>query len=85
MSASPIVDHSRRLFVGPRPLTSELNQRAQEGEKFKLDAIGARFPLPARRLGNDFLGGFALDVLGVTALAFGAAAIVLLPVFWSTG
>src|SRR5919108_665485 len=39
---------------------------------------------PAAPLGAGLalLGGFVLDVLGVTALAFGAAALVLLPVFW---
>ena len=61
--------------------TAQLADRTAPSERGKL--LGAN-DLVAALLGAGLalLGGFALDFLGVTALAFGAAAIVLLPVFW---
>src|ERR671924_415986 len=61
--------------------TAQLADRTSPAERGKL--LGAN-DLVAALLGAGLalLGGFVLDVLGVTALAFGAAALVLLPVFW---
>ncbi len=61
--------------------TAQLADSTAPAERGKL--LGAN-DLVAALLGAGLalLGGFALDFLGVTALAFGAAAIVLLPVFW---
>jgi MFS family permease len=61
--------------------TAQLADRTSPVERGKL--LGAN-DLVAALLGAGLalLGGFVLDVLGVTALAFGAAALVLLPIFW---
>jgi MFS family permease len=61
--------------------TAQLADRSSPAERGKL--LGAN-DLCASLLGAGLalLGGVVLDVLGVTALAFGAAALVLLPVFW---
>ena len=61
--------------------TAQLADRSSAAERGKLLGFN---DLGSALLGAGFalLGGFALDVLGVTALALGAAAIVLLPVFW---
>ena len=61
--------------------TAQLADRTSPAERGKL--LGAN-DLVAALLGAGLalLGGFVLDFLGVTALAFGAAALVLLPVFW---
>ncbi|HEY7707528.1 MAG TPA: MFS transporter [Gaiellaceae bacterium] len=61
--------------------TAQLADRTAPAERGKL--LGAN-DLVAALLGAALalLGGFVLEFLGVTALAFGAAAIVLLPVFW---
>jgi MFS family permease len=61
--------------------TSQLANRTSPVERGKL--LGANdFVSALLGAGLALLGGLVLDVLGVTALAFGAAAIVLLPVFW---
>ena len=61
--------------------TSQLANRTSPAERGKL--LGANDLVSALLgAGLALLGGLVLDVLGVTALAFGAAAIVLLPVFW---
>ena len=61
--------------------TSQLANRTSPAERGKL--LGANDLVSALLgAGLALLGGIVLDVLGVTALAFGAAAIVLLPVFW---
>ena len=61
--------------------TAQLADRTAPAERGKL--LGAN-DLGSALLGAGLalLGGVALDLLGVTALAFGAAALVLLPVFW---
>jgi MFS family permease len=61
--------------------TAQLADRSSAAERGKLLGFN---DLCAALLGAGLalLGGVVLDVLGVTALAFGAAAIVLLPVFW---
>ena len=61
--------------------TAQLADRTSPGERGKLLGFN---DLGSALLGAGLalLGGLVLDVLGVTALAFGAAAIVLLPVFW---
>ena len=61
--------------------TAQLADRTSPAERGKL--LGAN-DLVAALLGAGLalLGGFVLDFLGVTALAFGAAALVLLPIFW---
>ena len=61
--------------------TAQLADRSSPAERGKL--LGTN-DLIAALLGAGLalLGGLALDFLGVTALAFGAAALVLLPIFW---
>jgi MFS family permease len=61
--------------------TAQLADRSSPAERGKL--LGTN-DLCASLLGAGLalLGGVVLDVLGVTALAFGAAALVLLPIFW---
>lgn len=61
--------------------TAQLADRTSPAERGKLLGFN---DLGSALLGAGLalLGGFVLDVLGVTALAFGAAALVLLPVFW---
>ena len=61
--------------------TAQLADRSSAAERGKLLGFN---DLCASLLGAGLalLGGVVLDFLGVTALAFGAAAIVLLPVFW---
>ena len=61
--------------------TAQLADRSSPAERGKLLGLN---DLCASLLGAGLalLGGVVLDFLGVTALAFGAAAIVLLPVFW---
>jgi MFS family permease len=61
--------------------TAQLADRTAPAERGKL--LGANDLISALLgAGLALLGGVALDFLGVTALAFGAAALVLLPVFW---
>ncbi len=61
--------------------TAQLANRTSAAERGKL--LGANdFVSALLGAGLALLGGLVLDVLGVTALAFGAAALVLLPVFW---
>jgi MFS family permease len=61
--------------------TAQLADRSSPAERGKL--LGTN-DLIAALLGAGLalLGGLALEFLGVTALAFGAAALVLLPIFW---
>jgi MFS family permease len=61
--------------------TAQLSDRSSAAERGKL--LGAN-DLCASLLGAGLalLGGVVLEVLGVTAFAFGAAALVLVPVFW---
>jgi MFS family permease len=61
--------------------TAQLADRTAPAERGKLLGFN---DLCSALLGAALalLGGLALDFLGVTALAFGAAALVLLPVFW---
>jgi len=61
--------------------TAQLADRASAAERGKLLGFN---DLGSALLGAclALLGGAVLDLLGVTALAFGAAALVLLPIFW---
>jgi MFS family permease len=61
--------------------TAQLADRTSPAERGKLLGFN---DLGSALLGAGLalLGGFVLEVLGVTAFAFGAAALVLLPVFW---
>lgn len=65
-------------FVAATAQLADRTSPAERGRLLGLNDLGSAL-LGA---GLALLGGFVLDVLGVTALAFGAAAIVLLPVFW---
>ena len=61
--------------------SAQLANRTSPAERGKL--LGANDLVSALLgAGLALLGGLVLDVLGVTALAVGAAAIVLLPIFW---
>jgi MFS family permease len=65
-------------FVAATAQLADRTSPAERGKLLGLNDLGSAL-LGA---GLALLGGFVLDVLGVTALAIGAAAIVLLPVFW---
>jgi MFS family permease len=65
-------------FVAATAQLADRTSPVERGKLLGLNDLGSAL-LGA---GLALLGGFVLDVLGVTALAVGAAAIVLLPVFW---